>query len=162
MFILTKKSDSGRTKYTHTIHSEDISRKSYANSLLLHDYYKRMDDDYLSAYDLRMLKIEHSRKTLFDWQTKLDGKLFCVYCSKEDLQIEFDGLHITPNVKATLEHLIPISKGGEDFNLNHIVCACGKCNGSRSNKDLPIFLNARGISKESFNNRCQIYFNLNK
>ena len=58
------------------------------------------------------------------WKTR--GK--CFYCEKE-----FSGIH---DPGFTIEHLIPISKGGQDEFSNVFPC-CKKCNSSRGN--LPLY-----------------------
>lgn len=160
MYQLIKKSKTGSTRFVQTILFEPSS-KTHAASVLLNDYYRNMDEDYLESFDGRMRRIKFSRDTLTDWQQKL-GKLTCVYCEKTDLQIEYDGMQIDRNVMATLEHLLPISKCGGIFDIFNVVCACGKCNHNRSSKDLDTYLKGRNIDKNEFDIRCQAYFELNK
>lgn len=161
MILISKTSGSGRTHWTHSIYLEPVNPKTYANAVLLKNYYQRNDSDFLESFEGRMVRIAYSRATLSTWQTKL-GSLFCVYCNKPDLIIELDEMKVSQDVKATLEHLNPISKGGDPFDLNHIVCACGKCNGQRSNKDLNTFVKGKKITQQEFLDNCQIYFDLNK
>lgn len=160
MYILRRTSGSGRTKWINSIYFEPDS-KTLASAVLLNDYLHGLDEDYLKSYGGRMERIQFSRDTLTRWKNQL-GKLFCVYCNKKDLQIEYDGMTLKSDVMATLEHLNPISKGGGVFDLSHIVCACGTCNRNRSNKDLDAHLNARGIEKPEFDANCQVYFKLDK
>lgn len=79
----------------------------------------------------------------FRWETlnKIlldDGVLKCHYCNKQPLLIDADNKH--PMV-ATLDHVIPRSKGGAEFDLNNLVVACHYCNQKKKDhilsKDLP-------------------------
>lgn len=69
-----------------------------------------------------------------------NGKHYCEYCGRTDLQTQYDGL---PNF-VTVDHLIPISKGGTHAIKNLIVC-CRKCNENKSN-NLPDLDNLRSFS----------------
>lgn len=51
----------------------------------------------------------------------------CCYCGKSD-------------VKLTIDHIVPISRGGTN-SLNNIALACGHCNSSKGNKTLDEWLN---------------------
>lgn len=55
---------------------------------------------------------------------------FCCYCGR--------GIHIP--LKKTVEHLVPLSKGGNDSPHNKKSC-CHKCNNWRGNKPLENFKN---------------------
>lgn len=160
MYKLVRTSGSGKTKTCHSIYFEPGS-KTYAASVMLNDYYHGLDEDYLKSYNGRMERIQFSRETLTMWQTKFCS-LFCVYCNKKGLQIEYHGMKLASDIMATLEHLNPVSKGGGVFDLSHIVCACGTCNRNRSNKDLDTHLQAKGIGRKQFNANCERYFELNK
>lgn len=160
MYTLSKSSKTGYTHQVTTIYFEPTAN-TYAASVLLRNDLQLQDADFLESFEGRMLRIQFSRDTLTKWQKQL-GTLFCVYCHKTDLQIEYDGMLVKREEMATLEHLNPISKGGSPFDLDYIVCACGRCNHNRSNKDLEYYLEGRQISEIEFNANCQIYFNLNK
>jgi len=54
------------------------------------------------------------------------------------------------SAKLTIDHIIPLSKGGKDEVNNKILC-CLKCNQSKTNRDLDIFLNARIKMNEPVN-----------
>lgn len=160
MYTFSKSSKTGSTRWITSIYFEP-NANTHAASVLLRNDLKLQDADFLDSFEGRMKRIEFSRDTLTRWQKQL-GSLFCVYCNKPDLQIEYDGMLVKREVIATLEHLDPISKGGSPFDLEHIVCACGRCNHNRSNKDLDLYLSGRKISDTEFKANCQIYFNLNK
>jgi len=60
----------------------------------------------------------------------------CLYCGERNL--------------LTIDHIIPLSKGGSDDPENKILC-CLKCNMSKTNRDLVVFLNEKIDLKESIN-----------
>ena len=60
----------------------------------------------------------------------LEKNIFCCYC----------GRIIYYPLKKTVEHLIPLSKGGSNLPNNKQNC-CDICNGFRSNKSLDAFKN---------------------
>ena len=159
-YKLVKTSGSGCTRWVTKIFFEPTS-KTHAASVLLRDYYHGLDEDYLKSYNGRMERIQFSRNTLTKWKGMLGG-LFCVYCNKKNLEIEYDGMTVSPGNMATLEHLTPVSKGGGVFDLAHIVCACGNCNRKRSNHELDEHLRQRGIDKVAFVKNCNIYLTLEK
>ena len=72
---------------------------------------------------------------------KRDGD-FCFYCNTS---LEFDGwdsTYTTATVNdscATLEHIVPISKGGS-HSWGNVVLACWKCNRTKRNYEVELFL----------------------
>lgn len=129
--ILEKISSSGSTKWIHTIYNENPSSQTYASSILLHDQFKKLDVDYLDAKKERIKRIEFSREYLTSKKEEL-GSLTCCYCGKSNLIIEYEGIKVPNRIKATIDHIIPISKGGPVFDLTNIKIACGKCNNKKA------------------------------
>lgn len=72
-------------------------------------------------------------ETLERWLAER-GDLVCAYCGKTGLQIEADN---KDSLCATLDHVIPRSKGGAVMDLNNLVVACSPCNGKKGDKLLP-------------------------
>lgn len=66
------------------------------------------------------------------------GVLVCVYCNKQPLLIEADNKN--PLV-ATLDHVMPVSKGGAFWDEKNLVVACYKCNQKKKDK----ILNENGV-----------------
>ena len=63
----------------------------------------------------------------------------CCYC-KEETQMPRRGLNMQPYTNlATIEHLVPRSKGGKT-NLYNCVMACSRCNSERTSKSLGIYM----------------------
>lgn len=63
-------------------------------------------------------------------------ELKCHYCGKDNLQIEVD-MTDKEQLKylATIDHVIPLSKGGKMFDPNNCVVACFNCNRKKGNHE---------------------------
>ncbi len=75
--------------------------------------------------DLNLKLALNPRMDLQIWLDSLER--WCHYCAKE----------IGPN-EYTDDHIVPISKGGED--VNNIASACGECNGDKGDEKLLFYL----------------------
>jgi len=64
-------------------------------------------------------------------------KLICFYCGSGPLKAQTD----SEKELATLDHVKPLSKGGERFNSSNIVVACFTCNSRKKDKDVEEFIN---------------------
>lgn len=94
-----------------------------------------MDNSLNRKYYLHHFRA-YSRKQVFD---KTGGK--CVYCGmafKDEQDLRF-----------TLEHLIPVSKGGMDEFKNVYPC-CKQCNKNRGNHELAEWLDILVDKKHSY------------
>ena len=68
-----------------------------------------------------------------------EGALTCVYCGTKDLVI--NPSKGTPKKKqATLDHVIPLAKGGDRFNKDNLVVSCSVCNTEKGELSLDEFL----------------------
>lgn len=139
-FKVKKSSSSGKTKTIHNIYFDATKYdKSYASYVLLKDYLHSQDEDFLNSFEFRMRKIQFSRDYLTRTLRKT-GNLKCSYCPKENLVIEYEGMTVHKSVLATIDHVVPISKGGGVFDEENIVVSCSTCNNSKGSKDLEVFL----------------------
>jgi len=139
MFTLVKKSSSGSTKWVDTIYFEIKTPKSYASYILLRHYYSELDVDNINSIANKMRMIGFSRDYLTQIK-KQNGCLCCSYCNKPNLIIELQDMKVPLFKKATIDHVIPISKGGALFNYDNIVVACGTCNNKKGDKTVEEFL----------------------
>jgi len=64
----------------------------------------------------------------------------CIYCGKT----------LSPN-NATADHIIPISKGGNNSQINLVVC-CSDCNNERGNIDFSSFLKIKNPKFKNIKN----------
>jgi 5-methylcytosine-specific restriction endonuclease McrA len=76
------------------------------------------------------------RKWFFRQHLKTHKKLICYYCGKGPLKKQSD---FTEDL-ATLDHVKPLSKGGERFHSSNLVVACFRCNSRKKDKELDEFL----------------------
>lgn len=96
-----------------------------------------------SPASLMLLNRELSQQdeTIFNYQTWLEfrDKYFadimerdfcirCAYCCKDLKPDSKDNKEV-----ATIDHVIPVSKGGDIFNLDNLVSACYTCNQRKGN-----------------------------
>jgi 5-methylcytosine-specific restriction endonuclease McrA len=139
MIKFVKKSSSGSTKEVDLILSDVSNCKSLASSILLRKYLMEMDVDYIEKMDLINKRIEFSRSYLESVLSR-DGDIKCTYCGKGDLVIEYDGMRVKESIKATIDHIVPVSRGGGRFDVSNITPCCGECNGKKGNKSLDDFL----------------------
>lgn len=77
------------------------------------------------------------RKHLLRKMYRTKRTLECHYCGKGPLKIHTD----YDNELATLDHVTPLSKGGERFHSSNLVVACYSCNSRKGNKSIQEFTN---------------------
>ena len=138
---IVRKSSSGSTSIIEKIHylETEINYKSRASYVLLREHLRLQDKDYLESLATRMEMIEFSRDFLTK-EKELKGDLVCSYCKKPHLVIEYEGMIVPNDIKATIDHIIAISQGGEKKNPKNIKVSCSKCNTKKGNKSLEEFL----------------------
>lgn len=138
-YKVIEKSQSGHTKLVTKIYFEIDNPKTYASYVMLKNYYTERDETIVNSFKFRMQKIAFSRsylsKVLAD-----KGCLTCSYCDKSNLVIEFDGMKVPKDVLATVDHVVPTSKGGGHFDVNNIRVACSTCNSKKGDKPVDNFL----------------------
>lgn len=117
--------------HNHIIYKVNPNIKSYGHLTLLNHTLKLQDVDYLEEINKRWDIVQFNISFLEEVLEK-EGGLVCVYCGKRGLFINYNfGKRITKRMRvklATVDHVIPTSKGGGQFNKNNMVCACWKCN----------------------------------
>lgn len=100
----------------HQVLVEEPHTQSYAALVLLNKEYRMSQANEW----LEFRKVFLSR---FDVLT-------CKYCGKSNLEAETDCL----SQLATLDHVIPLSKGGPRYDEQNLVVACFKCNSKKADK----------------------------
>lgn len=136
---LVKKSQSGSSRYNTNIYFEIDNPKTLASLLMLNKFYHDQDESDPNSIASRMRKIGFSRNYLTEIQRR-DGSLTCTYCNKPNLKIELEGMRVRNYIKATIDHIVPLSKGGLFFDYNNINVCCGQCNSKKDSMDLEDFL----------------------
>lgn len=137
MVQIFQMSQRGHILATDTIYYEIDRPDTLASYVMLKDYYKRLSEKQSKAMRFRL--INASRTYLTALQNKY-GKLYCTYCGKPDLVIELEGMRVKRDIIATIDHIEAKSKGGALLDPKNFTCACGKCNGKKSDLDLLTFL----------------------
>ena len=56
--------------------------------------------------------------------------LECFYCGKTNLKVETDN----EKELATVDHVVPLSKGGDKYDPENLVVACFSCNNNKKDK----------------------------
>jgi len=84
---------------------------------------------------------EQSVKEWLDFRLKyltkfrlIHGDLFCYKCGKTGLLEEVEDNNLQNQILATVEHIIPISIGGDKYDESNLTVSCYKCNQRDDNK----------------------------
>ena len=136
---IERKSNSGSTRRVELIYFEPTDAKSYASYVLLKNYYWQNDADNIETYTNRMKLIGFSRNYLTQVKNT-QGSITCTYCNKPNLVIEYEGMKVPNRIKATIDHIVPKSKGGAVFDYNNITPCCGTCNNKKGSMSVEEFL----------------------
>lgn len=137
-----KKSNSGSTKVIDTIYFVIDKPNTYASSVLLKAFYWEHDEDNFKSIANQMRQIAFSRNYL-TLVKETTGNLSCSYCPKINLVIELEGMKVPNRLKATIDHIVPTSKGGARFDYDNICVSCGSCNSRKSDKSVDEFLKTK-------------------
>lgn len=70
------------------------------------------------------------RKKLLKKLLKERGELVCHYCGKGKLRVNT----LDVDKVATLDHVMPKSKGGAEYSSSNLVVACNRCNQKKRDK----------------------------
>jgi 5-methylcytosine-specific restriction endonuclease McrA len=76
------------------------------------------------------------RKWFLKQHMKKHGKLFCFYCAAGPLKKQ----SVRDKDLATLDHVKPLSKGGDRFSSSNLVVACYRCNSRKKDKSIEEFI----------------------
>ena len=84
-------------------------------------------------------KIPRDKRVWFTFRNKYmkrqrkKGKLKCFYCGRSPLDSNCNNPY-SNKAKATIDHIIPLSKGGKEYDESNLVVACYKCNQKKGDK----------------------------
>lgn len=151
--IITYQSASGNTEEIQMIYSDEPNIRSLASLILLKNYYKINDVDYIRKEEETKEYLK-SRHIFLNKKIKSDGDLVCHYCGKKHLEIGFEDItyyqvnRANKNL-ATIDHKIPVSSGYNKFDISNWLVSCRTCNKMKSNSDYNTFLkNPRLIKRK--------------
>lgn len=118
----------------HKIVGESSSPKSMGQYLLLKASYQKQDRDYQILRNYKRIWLNFRNRVLRNKQKESKGNLVCHYCGNSHLVTNFKAPGVKDRFKATLDHVIPRSRGGGEFDVENLVVSCHKCN--QKKKDL--------------------------
>jgi len=130
-------------RYNEYVLENEPHIKSRASYVLLVDYLKR-NDEFYGKFEL--IKYFKFREEFLSNILNNIGYLECSYCHRKDLiigytKIEDSHLNNKINNLATIDHIIPLSKGGPKYDVKNCTCSCKKCNRRKNDKNVDEFLN---------------------
>jgi 5-methylcytosine-specific restriction endonuclease McrA len=109
----------------HNVLIKNVEPNCYAASVLLHNVYKKIERS----------EWERARDEFLNEQLKLHGKLTCCYCGSV-LKRRGGRLH----EKATVDHKVPVSEGGDMLDKKNFLVSCDGCNRKKSNTSFEEFI----------------------
>jgi hypothetical protein len=115
----------------HKVYVENPHPQSYAAYIK----YKKFLFSKTEDFKIKFKKLAFRDKVFRKLQEYLP-EFHCEYCGASKL----DPFVKNRNKLATLDHIHPISKDGEIFNLENLTVACYKCNCSKGSKSVDEFL----------------------
>lgn len=127
--ILISKKKSSFHKITGT-----VSSQSMASYIQLKAYYQSLDRNYQILRHYKRIWLNFRNRVLRQRQKLAKGNLVCHYCGNSHLVTNFKAPGVKNQFKATLDHVMPRSKGGGEFDESNLVVCCFKCN--QKKKDL--------------------------
>lgn len=126
--------------YEHVVLYNPQETTSEASKVMLKDYLAKEENkanmnraqatkNVRESEDFKKLRYE-----LFDENKNQNGgKIICSYCHRE-----CNRTHMHPH-QATVDHLIPLSEGGDPFSRDNLVIACRKCNRAKRSQSVEKF-----------------------
>ncbi len=114
----------GKVKFVHKFLTQIPSIKSRAAYLLLKNKLRAQDETYKGIHGLRFKWLKF-RKIFLIQHKKIHNSFICEYCGRPDLH---DSKCSGDAWQVTLDHVIPLSKGGKRFDISNLVVCCNICN----------------------------------
>ena len=112
----------------------EINIHSHANLVLLSRVYS----------NLEQRREKKACKKFLEEQLKRLGTLTCHYCNKGNLKLKSDKRH----EGATVDHVVPKSKGGKADDSNNFAVCCNSCNKKKASRTAADFMASRYIVKK--------------
>lgn len=124
----------GKVKYVHKFLTRIPSIKSRAAYLLLKDKFRSQDVTYKGIHGIRFKWLKF-RKIFLIRHKEIHNSFICEYCGRPDLRDS----ERRSDSQVTLDHITPLSKGGQMFDLSNIVICCNICNRIKDSDSLKKF-----------------------
>ena len=170
--IVNNITGTGKTKTVHLI-NDNPSNKSLASLILLNNFYYELENEEPIEYSYKNRKKFFSnnaslqiyfnfKKNFLENILSSKKDLVCKYCGKTHLQIGYTTLkdsHLNDKIKnlATIDHVVPLSTGGELLDENNCVVACKQCNRKKGSKSKKEFLKELNLFKEPLKSKEIIF-----
>lgn len=131
----------------HLIFMETILPTTYANAVLLREYYQDHDIDFEEDRDWRYYFIV--RRHFLRKQKRIHGKWECHYCQTEIQEMQTRNKKYQKKGKRalTVDHVVPLDKGGLKLDTSNMVVCCSKCNNKKGAMSYEDFLNKKRKSE---------------
>ena len=122
-----------KVRFVDVVRYSDPDISSHAALVLLKKKYKSMK----TKSDRPKWRIWLSFRNRFLSRMSKQGTLTCFYCGKSPL---YKNSRITPrDLQATIDHIVPRSKGGKEFDYSNLAVCCYDCNNKKGDKSLEDF-----------------------
>jgi 5-methylcytosine-specific restriction endonuclease McrA len=116
----------------HRVFLKNVPADCYAASVLLREVYQQMETRTWSR----------ARNAFLDSELKQKGYLECYYCHRKPLH-RCGG---KSRERATIDHILPVSKGGNIIDRANFVVCCDSCNRKKSNHLVEKFVNSKYLA----------------
>ena len=128
---------------THLIFGE-AAVKTYANAILLREYYQNHDIDYNRLNDWRYYFIVR-RHFLRKKKREHGGIWICHYCGEEVTVLQERNKKSGSRKAITVDHKKAIANGGDKLSTANMVECCYKCNQKKGVKNYKKFVESRNL-----------------
>lgn len=129
--ITTHKSCSGVREYKHYVYLQEPHPQSYAALILITRQYIRLDPEANPEINWQIYKWR--RKQVLKEHFAKYGKYICTYCKRDDLTEDIKQSNVR---RVTIDHIIPIGRGGRLTAKNNMTICCSACNNKKGDQIL--------------------------
>lgn len=123
-------------KNSKRFNNHNILGKSHPNSL---SGYIKLKHFYLCQDEKRRSRTKNDwrdwlrfRNRFLKRMKKENGKLTCYVCTKINLHPNHNSPNAKKGFKATIDHYLPLSKGGKKYSDSNLFVCCEVCNGKKA------------------------------
>lgn len=135
---------SNKHNMAHLIFGEAVA-KTYANAILLREFYQNQDIDYIRERDWRYYFIVR-RHFLRKKKREHGGVWICHYCQKEITVLQKRGSRYNPRKAITIDHKHALAKGGDKLSTENMLECCHKCNQKKGSKSYEVYMKKCNLS----------------
>jgi 5-methylcytosine-specific restriction endonuclease McrA len=141
-------SSSGRTRVVHVIVNATPSSRSWSSYIMMKEDLRSMDEEEMGE-KAELYRYLSMRYRFLIRRLKRRGELRCDYCGRPGLII---GHNRKSNNRisnlATIDHVVPVSKGIDRLDEKNWGVACRKCNGKKGSRPAEEFVEEKKNERE--------------